>query len=343
MADVFSAIILNNDYWDGTESWAGEMDEAARDSKYGARRFTSMSLWEADRDGNAQAADTEYANIFGPWVSHDTAEFLFADWTNNPTIIIQTIGPDARSQDGKFGSNSCYVLENDEASFLIDMNESGHDLTFIGVQFYNTSITGVVIIYMDRDGSLVVKKCFFKSTNNAKSIWVSAAAITLVVENSICTGTGEHIKGAVGTGSAVICNCTIEGSAADAIEDDGGTWTVKNCAVFNNLDDFDSVDFIDYCASDDQNGTNSQDLGGDAAGWNAAFTDYANGDYTVKDINSVLYNNGVNLSGVGITDDIKGTARPQAGSWDIGAYKFEAGVPSFIPEQLGFSPFSGIY
>ena len=107
MADVYSAIILDNNYWDGTTSWAGEANEAARDSKYGARRYTALNTWETARDGVAQAADTEHANIFGPWASHDTGNPAFIGWTNKPTIIVQTIGTDARSPDGKYGSNSC--------------------------------------------------------------------------------------------------------------------------------------------------------------------------------------------------------------------------------------------
>jgi len=37
MADIYSLIITDIDYWNGNKSWAGEKDEMARDAKYGKR------------------------------------------------------------------------------------------------------------------------------------------------------------------------------------------------------------------------------------------------------------------------------------------------------------------
>ena len=57
-----------------------------------------------------------------------------------------------------------------------------------------------------------------------------------------------------------------------------------------------------------------------------AFTDYANGDFSIKDTNSPLYNAGTDLSASGVTTDIIGTARPQASIFDIGAYEWHVVV-----------------
>jgi len=230
LADIYSAIILDDDYWDGTVSWAGEVSEAARDSKYSTRRFTSLSAWESDRDGNAAAADPEYANIFGPWTSHDTTEFLFSGWTNKPAITIQTIGTDARSQTGLFDANNCYVLENDSAGRCIDIDETGHTITIIGVQFQCTNVSGDMMILNNNYADLTIEKCFFDESGDggSKGIWSYGGNHDLTVKNSIFDGCAEAMKGGVGTGAAKLYNNTSYGSGSgDGFEDDGGTWTAR--------------------------------------------------------------------------------------------------------------------
>jgi hypothetical protein len=336
VADVYSAIILDDDYWDGTVSWAGEASQAARDAKYSTRRFTSLALWEDDRDGNAQAGDNEFANIFGPWVSHD-GDFTLDGWTNLPaSITIQTIGADARSQDGKYGSNNCHVIEADYYRCL-DVELEGIVLNLIGLQFAQNYSSGDTCILIDCDSSdytLTIEKCYFvnlSTPNSVKGIWDTGnAGGVLRVKNSISdlNGYGEGIKGTPTT--AYIYNCTVTGYNGDGIEDDGGTWYVKNCAVFDGLDDFDGPfsGAIDYCASDDGNGTNPVSPSGGS--WNNEFTDYSNGDFTIKDTSANIY------LGSEITqaddaevpsDDIIGTARNTGVGEQvcIGAYEYVSG------------------
>lgn len=331
--DVYCAIYGDSDYWDGTihwgidpsdESWC--VNQAARDAIYTAA-YTSLSAWEAARDGVANAADTEYAIIQGPWTSHDTNEIWFSGWTNKPTIIIETLGTDARSQDGKYGSNNCYVHENDDGLRCVDIDESGHNITFIGLQYYCSYNSADTIILADNDCTLTIKRCFFKdgSTNAVKSVWPNAN-VTLHIESSIFEGEGELLKGNVGTGAATIYNCTLNGSTKDCIEDDGGTWTVKNCAVFNNIDDFQDPDTIDFCASDDGDGTNAVSPSG--ADWDNEFTDYANGDYTLLNSGNLYLGSDISQADDANvpSDDIIGTAR-NTGSGEavcIGAYEYAA-------------------
>jgi hypothetical protein len=94
---------------------------------------------------------------------------------------------------------------------------------------------------------------------------------------------------------------------------------------------------ISYCASDDQDGSNSQDIGTDTD----QFTDPDNHDYSVLDTGSVLYNNGTDLSGSGINDDIIGTSRPQSTSYDIGAHEFPVAVGGH-PRHLRSSNIPGM-
>ncbi len=122
-------------------------------------------------------------------------------------------------------------------------------------------------------------------------------------------------------------NCTLSGNHS-GLSVTTGTANIINCAVFNNTDDFSATGgtvTIDYCASDDGDGTNAVNISPgatEADDWNAAFTDYAAGDFSVKDEFSVLYNAGTPDPGTGAySDDIIGTARPQGASWDIGAFE----------------------
>ena len=39
MAEIYSIILEDWDYWDGTKSWGGEGSKAARDKRYSIRRF----------------------------------------------------------------------------------------------------------------------------------------------------------------------------------------------------------------------------------------------------------------------------------------------------------------
>lgn len=85
---------------------------------------------------------------------------------------------------------------------------------------------------------------------------------------------------------------------------------------------------VTYCASEDndESGTGNISIGT----LSDAFTDYANGDYSVKDTDSPLYDAGTDLSAY-FTTDIAGTTRS---TWDIGAFEYVAsggGGVSIIP------------
>ena len=63
--------------------------------------------------------------------------------------------------------------------------------------------------------------------------------------------------------------------------------------------------------------------GTEADDWDAAFTDYSNGDFSVKNDSSVLYGAGTDNPGAGLySDDIIDTAR--SSTWDIGAFEYVA-------------------
>ncbi|KKK60036.1 hypothetical protein LCGC14_3028370, partial [marine sediment metagenome] len=173
----------------------------------------------------------------------------------------------------------------------------------------------------------VFDSCIITLNGRGEAIVVEAGALT--VKNCALSGDTGNNGVHIGTDITNIYNTIIQGFNDGVKTSAGATANSTNCAVFDSGNDFDiavGTQNIDFCASDDGDGTNSVDIspgGTEADDWNNAFTDYANGDFSVKDTSSVLYNAGTDLSGSGVTDDIIDTARPQpgGGSYDIGAFE----------------------
>ena len=120
--------------------------------------------------------------------------------------------------------------------------------------------------------------------------------------------------------NTVISGCIVGGNAGN------GTLTFRNCALFDNDDDFLGDPIVTYTASDDNDisGTGNVDISPgatEADDWAAAFTDYANGDFSLVS-GSPLIDAGTDLSAVMDSVDIIGTSRPQGDYWDIGAFEY---------------------
>ncbi|MHA2065464.1 MAG: hypothetical protein ACXABY_13910, partial [Candidatus Thorarchaeota archaeon] len=117
-------------------------------------------------------------------------------------------------------------------------------------------------------------------------------------------------------GTNVIYNTTIWNSGGAGVVN-FGTMTLKNCVSALSPDDF--LNFgsltVDYCASDDGDGTNAvAPSGGD---WDNEFTDKDNGDFSLAGGN--CQDGGTDDPGSGAyNDDIISTLR--SSPWSIGAF-----------------------
>ena len=151
----------------------------------------------------------------------------------------------------------------------------------------------------------------------------SSDGSSATIRNSVIEGAYINaIRDQYSDSSAInVYNCTISGSGV-GIWRNKSTLTVTNCAIFNNTDDLYGTIDITYSAIDDADAfTGKVSLNENASGeWTAAFTDYSNGVYSVKDTSSPLRNAGVSISG--ITEDIIGVSRPKSTANDIGAFEF---------------------
>ena len=171
--------------------------------------------------------------------------------------------------------------------------------------------------------------CFIKTGGTSAIGIYSASSSAPTFTNTIVTGVPDGITVA-DWGNTYVYNCDIANASSTGIKrvgTNGTKPTVKNCAVFNTGDDFSgSFATIDYCASDDGDGTNPVTPSGGGAWWPDDFADAANNDFTLLS-SSNLVGSGVDLSGI-FTNDINDDTRTVP--WDLGA-------DAYIP-AAGFEP-----
>lgn len=334
---------------------SGSSDPAGDDASY-----TTMALMEAGEDGDITGTgDTLRVEITasdGNWNTADSTNFSFQGWTcdysSGEYINIVTLDDGARNtySAGTWSTSSYRLSTTANADTIAIGVNTDFALVFDGVQLENVGSTSDrKIVYiedggLDASGYLEFNACHLRRNNGTgtkdRGLYITeSAAGSIFCVNSIFHGVGGNLDDALriyhATASSIVLdvyNCTIGGWTGSAIETDNkGTITMKNCAVFNNGDDFkDSVDTIDYCASDDGDGTNSVDIspagdGGEAISWAKTFTDYANGDFRVKDTNSYIYHTGLDQnSDANIpSTDIAGNTRPAGDNpVSIGAFEY---------------------
>lgn len=314
--------------------------------------YASLSAWEA-------AEDTDLTDGGGDWMhvycrtngatTVDTAYVLILGWVTAAAnyILIETHADDKHS--GVWDETKYYLHNNDSASSIIIIQTDYVRINGLQIKVTATGANnrfGINVQIVAAGGYIKVEKCILKgvdsSTGAVLGITCSDVDADLDVFNCIVydfiNGEDTSHYGIRTTFVDVlnIFNCTVY-NCYYGIATTGTLDTVKNSVVFNCTDDFLGVTTVDYCASDDNEGTNAQDLNENAGGeWAAAFTNYAAGNFSVKDASSLLYNNGTDLSGVGVTDDIIGTARPQAITYDIGAFEYvAAGGPEWKDIWMG--------
>ena len=195
--------------------------------------------------------------------------------------------------------------------------------------------TGSVGIKIDK--CLIVGICSGTGTGYGIYAYISTATVhvTSTVVQGWASGSDQHFAALyLYYGTPYIYNCTFTKSYRGVSSFNNGTHTIKNCIFFNNIDDIytnGATQVIDHCASDDGDGTNPVNISPgatEATDWAACFTDYANGDFSLKS-GSVCIGAGVGDPGSGLySDDILGNTRTSP--WDIGAFEYvSAAPPSF--------------
>lgn len=328
---------------------------AAELAKYGAsHRYTSMSAMEAGEDINwVSETNNPYVEILAgsganTWDgAPDTTTTTYANWTLSTTYYLTvTALPGARSE-GTWDTTA-YILAvaGDQCIYLGSANFYAH---FEGIQCESTGAAGTQTIYPRLALISEFKNCWARSSTDAASIpffnsmlnvgitriWNCIAEIIVDQGDGTsiyCKNDSTYIYQSLLTGGDRGINCYA-----------GDSQYMYNSVVFHTDDDFvnDLPVVLDYCASDDAQGTNAVDIspgGVEADEWNKAFTNYSSSDYTVKDVDSVLYDAGNDLSNA--FTDLTGDADPlkydklgndRSSTWDIGPFVYQTVGGSIVP------------
>ncbi len=234
---------------------------------------------------------------------------------------------------GTYPSGNKYSIE---AANGIAIKVSDEYVRLIGIAIsVSSSTTNCIGIrvsdYTVGTGTLTIDKCVIRCSScmaesSSMGIYLADSSQPATITNTIIYGfykSSVNNTAIYGYGPNInIYNCTAFNNNY-GVRRTLGTLVATNCIVFGNVDDFYGTITIDHCASDDGDGTNAVDISPgatEADDWAACFTDYANGDFSLKS-DSVCVGAGVDDPGSGLySDDILGNTRTS--TWDIGAFEY---------------------
>lgn len=241
---------------------------------------------------------------------------------------------------GTYPSGNKYRIEATGGSAVLTVSSINVKVEGLAVKNSATTGTGYPSCFYVKmaSGRVSFRSCVAAGAGTATAgnmgynITSSNGSITTYVN---CIATGFYKSGSDyhcgfrqnTTGTFYYYNCTSFYNYFGFKQERGSAYAY-NCIAARNYDDFFGWGVADHCASDDGDGTNAVDISPgaiEADDWAACFTDYANGDFSLKS-GSVCIGAGVDDPGSGLySDDILGNTRTS--TWDIGA--FEYAPPSF--------------
>jgi hypothetical protein len=268
----------------------------------------------------------------------DTVAVSISGWTVDATHDI-TVEADSGHEAIKTGYTAARARLEVTDAVPLDIREEYVTIKNIQVKKIYSSGAHLAIVNITAvasGGSNITFDGCYLSGQNASGAYTQGLRIddddaTVNVLNTI-VDKSQRWGITVQRGNANIYNCTIYNGGYSSsrgldLGSSAGTVVMKNTAIGTFSDDvYDggaSSLTIDYCASDDGDGTNS--VGPAGGSWAAEFADPANGDFTLLNTGN-LYDAGVGPTGDSNvpTTDIDGDTRSGA-TCDIGCDEYAAG------------------
>ena len=297
--------------------------------------YDSLFDWEAAEQTNLDTANNwMHVYVRASSGTDDTTGFTITGWTTSATdyIFIEAASGDEAIADG--WDDNRYSLHISGDSTAMTITETFVRLNGLQIKLTNAADSNHGILYNTgtTPNDIRFSNCritgVLSGTASANvGVYSSATTSNLIFSNLIVEGwdTTNALGIYARNGTLGVYNSTIYGNTTGIrIRDHNGT--IKNSAIFKNGNDIlDSAggSTIDYCATDDNDGTNIVAESGGGAEWPDDFEDAAAGDFRLKSGSNLVDAGTDDPSGSGYGDpDINGTAR--ASPWDVGAYEFPA-------------------
>lgn len=324
--------------------------------------YTSLSAWEAGEQGDLTGVRDEIAVATCRCTggTADTTAVTIEGWTTSATqyIKIWTDPSESYRHSGKWETGNKYTLRpTTVGNYLGYINIVESYVRVIGLQIDCSVDSAFSARGISAPGSstsiIIIDKCIIRysaataTTNYQVGIaqYPQGEAVTLIIANTIIYGFKTQVRNAgidgknSSSNGVYIYNCTISDCYVGVYESaNEGEITSINTICFNNVDDFYGGS-QNYCASDDNDGTNPVNIspgGTESTDWEGHFVDYANKDFHLKS-GSNLIAAATNLYAdetYAFQDDIDGDDRGGSGAnWDIGADEYvlaAKAIPPFI-------------
>jgi hypothetical protein len=289
------------------------MAEITKTIKPSGGDYTSLSGWNAGEQTDL-VTDGDIA-IAECYVMNDTTICTLSGWITGVNNYIKMYTPTSERHDGKWDTSAYRLIVTDDKALIIAV-----DYVYIdGLQIGNINLTGnskhvLQINAIGVSNLIQISNTLIKGHGNAtylqRVINVNDTNTILEMWNCIVYNSGTNSSSIlmfIKSSTADIYNCTFC-KGYFGVFYNAGTVTVENSISCDNNDDFAGGMTIDYCASDDGDGTNAQTLDSTNS-YEDEFTDFDNDDFSLVS-GSVCEENGTNDPGSGLyDDDIIGTIR----------------------------------
>ncbi|MEK6532237.1 MAG: right-handed parallel beta-helix repeat-containing protein [Deltaproteobacteria bacterium] len=298
--------------------------------------YTSLSAWEAARNGDLVTADTiEVAECYN---FQDTTAVLISGWVTDPTRYIKIYTPTAERHTGVAGTGYRLVVASAQP---LRVRESHVRIIGLETKAVTAGYSGLVC---DNDTAMeaspyILIDSLLTHDNGAYGVYLGRCGSTgypLYLINSIiykCGNYGILLTSGYAPAIAEIYNCTVCNNTTYGIRKDSSSVVVgvKNCYAGANTTDYSSVSgtwtTFTTNASSDTTGTSGLQSIAHSTSSGAYFTNVTAGseNYHIGS-SSALKDVGTDLSAT-FTTDIDGATR--SGTWDIGADEITAGGATY--------------